>query len=462
MAFIQTVFIVIFVLILPRTLSASEPSRDYILRIKPEVSKRSVKSFFSRKSVTLFESVEPLSEELGIYKVTFKGSNEKSMEALAENLSQDDRIKYIQPDHPVKLRSQIQSLVAAPNDPQFAAQWSLNQSSGLDIDALLAWDFGVGGVDALGNPIVVAVVDGGVDLTHEDLVNNIWINSKEIPGDGIDNDQNGYVDDINGWNAFTNTGAVASDMHGTHVSGILGAVGNNGKGIAGVNWNVGIMAVNGASGTTSIVLKAYGYVYRQKKLWLDTNGAKGAKVVATNSSFGVDYGDCNSSEYSAWNDIYEEMGRVGILSAVATANIAIDVDQVGDVPSGCTSPYIVTVTNTTAADRLYTSAGWGRSTIDIGAPGTQIFSSVPGNQYRYLTGTSMATPHITGAIAFLDSQVGRSISVLRLNSPGEVALAIKQAMLESVDPVADLRNKTVSGGRLNLYRATQRLHSLGY
>lgn len=364
-----------------------------------------------------------------------------------EKLARNGSVLYTQPDHRLALREII------PNDADFRTQWSLSNPSGADIRAPRAWDFGRGGKNPEGQELVVAVVDGGMDLAHKDLIENLWTNLGEIPGNGIDDDANGYIDDVHGWNAFSSTGDIPSASHGTHVAGIIGAKGNNGSQVSGVNWDVKLLAVAAASGTTSIVAAGYGYVIAQKQLWLASKGARGANIVATNSSFGVDYGRCDTGEFPVWNDLYNSMGRLGILSAAATANLNIDIDVQGDVPTGCSSEYLVTVTNTTRDDRKYSQAGFGRIGVDLGAPGTEINSTVPNNLLGYKTGTSMATPHVAGAIAFLHSVASRRFSSLVQADPAAAALEIKRQLLANVDRVSDLANRTASGGRLNLGKA---------
>jgi subtilisin family serine protease len=219
------------------------------------------------------------------------------------------------------------------------------------------------------------------------------------------------------------------------------------------------MLIGGSSGTFSVVAKAYGYAIAQKKLWLESNGEKGANVVVTNSSFGVDYAKCDTPTYSVWNDIYNEMGKIGILSAAATANIGMDIDANGDVPTGCNSPYIISVTNTDSSDKKFGQAGWGRTTVDLGAPGTAIFSTYSGGQYQNLTGTSMATPHIAGQVALMHAGASSAFVDLYRKNPAQAALELKKIMMTTVDANSTLTGRTVSGGRMNLGRAVKAINT---
>lgn len=419
---------------------------NYIVRFK---NVESISQFKNTRN-TAFTIERPLVENLSLYLIKSQDSN------LIQSLERNSNILYIQKDHPITKRS------ITPDDPDISKVWSImnSRTAGADTHVTKAWEKGTGGKDALGNDIVLAVVDGGVDVAHPDLIENIWVNENEIPGNGIDDDGNGYIDDVNGWNAFRKNGAVPADYHGTHVSGILGAKGNNQSHASGLNWNVKIMGVAGSSGTTSVILEAYGYVLAQKKLWIDSKGKKGANVVATNSSFGIDRANCNSGDYPVWNDIYTEMGKVGILSAAATANRAYDVDVVGDVPTQCSSPYVVAVTNTTIDDKINYGAAWGKQSVDLGAPGTDIWSTIPGNKSKTLTGTSMATPQVTGAIGLLHSLASTELSTYFHANPAEGALLFKKALLESVDANSDLAGRTVSEGRINLDKASQAVSSM--
>lgn len=405
---------------------------------------------FSREAM----EQKPIIEDLQIHLLQVNPN--LNLQTVLKQLRSNPDVVYAQLDHKVSMRND------GPNDPEFNDQWSMSLTpTNFGIDAINAWmTYGTGGKDANNNDIVVAIVDGGVEITHPDLKENIWVNQAEIAGNGIDDDNNGYIDDMNGWNGYTNSGKQQSSSHGTHVAGIVGAKGNNQNQVTGINWDVKMMNVPGSSGNTSVVLTAYKYVLDQKKLWLATGGAQGANIVSTNSSFGVDFADCQSEDFPAWNDIYTEMGKVGILSAAATANNSVNVDQVGDVPTGCDSPYLITVTNTLPTGKR-AQAGYGITTIDIAAPGSNILSTYSNGKTAKLTGTSMATPHVAGAVAFLSSVASQTLSEMYINDPGAAALEMKRIMMETVTKTPTLETEIVSGGVLNLNAAAAVVSSYG-
>ena len=382
-----------------------------------------------------------LSERLNIWLFEIS-DNKETRENMMDRLSQNADVRVIQNNHTnIVMRELI------PDDPYYTQQWapaimSLPQ----------AWqEYTTGGVTATGDTIVVAVIDGGVSLNHVDL--NFWKNYREIPNNGIDDDGNGYVDDYNGWNAYNHNGNVPSNDHGTHVSGIIGAVGNNGTGVCGVNWNVQVMPVSGSSGNESIVVEAYAYVLEMRARYNETDGEEGAFIVATNSSFGVDYG--NPDNYPIWCSMYDEMGNVGILSCGAGPNMNVNVDVVGDVPSACPGEYLIGVTNTTSADVKYSSAGYGINNIDIGAPGTSIYSTVPNNGYGNKTGTSMATPQVTGTIALMYAAMPEEMMTACKDNPSEFCLSVRQSLFDGADRLASLDGLVAESRRLNAYGAIE-------
>ena len=429
-------------------LFAQDHDPDHVLvKLGHDVKKGEFRTFLDPTKYAIEQTVV---KRLNIYKIRILNDHLTAQMAV-EELHNNPWVEKVQLDHKVTLRQTF------PDDNQFSVQWdkhNTGQSGGTpdaDIDAPEAWDITTGGVNALGDTIVVAIIDGGMMLNHTDLALNLWINHNEIPGNSIDDDNNGYVDDINGWDAYSSDGSVPSDGHGTHVAGIIGADGNNGSMVAGVNWEVKLMAIAGSSGNTSTVLEAYGYALDQRAIYDSTNGALGAFVVATNSSFGIDNADCSSGSYALWNDMYDAMGEYGILSAAATMNSNSNVDNTGDVPTGCASDHMIAVTNTTRNDTKNSGAAYGATTIDLGAPGTSVLSTYSSGGTQTLTGTSMAAPQVAGAVGLMHAAMSAGFANYFKNNGAEGGVLIKQMILDGTDPLTSLAGITVSGGRLNIY-----------
>lgn len=396
---------------------------------------------FAAKSNTGIMPKRQLSKRLNIWLFEIN-DNKELREDKMRRLNANADVRVIQNNH-----TNITLREAISDDPYYYQQWAP-----AIMNLPQAWEeFTTGGVTATGDTIVVAVIDGGADWTHEDL--NCWENAHEIPNNGIDDDGNGYIDDFHGWNAYNHNGYVGSNNHGTHVSGIIGAVGNNGKGVCGVNWNVKVMPIGGSSSNESIVVEAYSYVLEMRARYNETDGEEGAFIVATNSSFGVDYG--NPDDYPIWCSMYDEMGNVGILSCGAGPNLNVNVDVVGDVPSACPGNYLIGITNTTSDDVKYTGAGYGINNIDIGAPGTSIYSTLPNNNYGNMTGTSMATPQVSGTIALMYAAMPEEMMIACKNDPANFCLSVRHHLLNGADHLPSLDGLVASGRRLNAYGAIE-------
>ncbi len=346
-------------------------------------------------------------------------------EAIAR-FADHPHIAYIEPNY-------LWSTDIIPNDPSFDLLWGMHntgQSGGTpdaDIDAPEAWDEFTG-TDA----VIVGVIDTGVDYNHVDLAANMWINSGEIPGNGVDDDSNGYIDDIYGIDAYNGDSDPIDDHgHGTHCSGTVGAVGDNGIGVVGVNWNVRIMALKflsaGGSGPTDAAIECVEYATMM--------GA----AVTSNSWGGGPYS-------AALEDAITDAYNAGILFVAAAGNYGDDNDLYPHYPSSYTVPGVVAVGATDHNDERvnvgYWASNYGLTSVDLGAPGLDIYSTMPGNNYEYKGGTSMATPHVSGTLALIKGRF-----------PAITADAAKTLLLNSVDPIPALEGLWVTGGRLNAWKA---------
>jgi len=340
-----------------------------------------------------------------------------------------------------------------PNDVSFGTQWHHIDGSDNDIDSDLAWNTTTGGTTANGDVIVVCVIEGGgATWNHADLLANHWINTAEIDGNGIDDDGNGYIDDYNGWNSGNNTDNIAGGDHGTGVSGMIGAVGNNTTNVAGINWSVKIMQVDMA-GTLSEanVIAAYTYPLVMRQLYTSSGGTEGAFVVATNASWGID--NANPASYPLWCGFYDDLGAAGILNCGATANNNVNIDVVGDMPTACSSPYMISVTATNSSD-VRTFSGYGQTTIDLGAPGASVVTT-NNTGITTTSGTSFASPLTAGVIALLYSVPCTNLADVAMSNPEFAANLVRSALLDGTDPVANLTTETVTGGRLNANNSLQ-------
>ncbi|GAA5130798.1 S8 family serine peptidase [Thalassotalea piscium] len=356
----------------------------------------------------------------------YKLSGISAKEAL-KKLNNHPAVLYAEPDYIVKAN-------VMPNDARFDELWGMHntgQTGGTadaDIDAPEAWEISTGSSN-----VVVGVIDSGVDHTHPDLIDNAWVNTGEIPGDGIDNDGNGYIDDMHGINAITNVGDPMDDNgHGTHVAGTIGGTGNNAEGVVGVNHDVSIVGCKfldaEGSGATSNALKCMDYMVSLKN--------NGVNVRVLNNSWGG--GGSSQSMIDAIN----ASEAADILFVAAAGNATIDNDVQPHYPSNYDHESVLSVASTTHTDSISYFSHWGLNSVDMGAPGSSILSTVPGGGYESFSGTSMATPHVAGAAA-LALSVNPELNVFEL----------KELLMTSGDDNADLIGKTVSGKRLNVHNA---------
>ncbi len=426
---------------------------EALVRLKPHTD---IKTF--QKDIRVFNGVNSsarvgrlISKQMNVYQVHFDIGAVNEYE-FRDFIFRHPSVEVVQVNHILTSRETI------PDDPFLNDQWqwiNTGQTGGTDdadIDMDLAWDITTGGLTANGDVIVVAVYDTGGDLDHPDLIANNWVNLEEIAGDGIDNDGNGYVDDVNGWNFGGNNNNVEGGGHGVSVAGMIGGVGNNTNQGTGVNWDVKIMnCITSSIQQESNVIEFYSYALDMRQLYNETGGERGAFVVATNSSWGIDGGDPDSAPL--WCAFYDSLGVAGILSCGATTNGNDNVDVVGDLPTACPSEFMVAVTATNDEDNR-TFSGFGPINIDVGAPGADIFTTAIGGGYTTTSGTSFASPTTAGVIALMYSAPCSNIATLALADPMEAAEQIRDYLYEGSEMVGNL-DGDVAYGRINAFNSLE-------
>jgi subtilisin family serine protease len=358
----------------------------------------------------------------GLRTVEIRDKGRHSDEVLAE-LRRQPAVEYAEPDY----RVHVDALF--PDDPHFGELWGLHntgQDGGAmdcDIDAPEAWSQTTGD-----SSLVVGVIDTGVDYTHEDLAANMWRNPGETEN-GLDDDGNGYVDDVFGVNCITGTGDPFDDhYHGTHVAGTIGAVGDNGIGVAGVSWNVRIMALKfldaDGGGWTSDAIECLEYATAMH--------ANGVNVWLTNNSWG------GGPFSQALEDAIRASGQAGMLFVAAAGNTGLSLGSQPCYPASYDLDSIIAVAATDRNDVLWSHSNFCPIQVDLAAPGVEILSTMPGDAYSPLEGTSTAAPHVAGVASLIWDR-----------HPSASATAVKSLLLASVDPVASVEGRVLSSGRLN-------------
>jgi subtilisin family serine protease len=448
-----------------------------IAKFTPETTSEQINEVAAGAGLTVSETYSSFGNLVAFHTLPGGMLPAESSVAKAASLWSNPSVIYVEPD-------MIAAEVArVPNDPLYnpqapvppalvgigGQQWGLHNSgqtilplnnnnpafgyaatAGADIDAESAWNASTGSKN-----VIVAVIDSGIDYNHPDLKANVWRNPGEVP-DGIDNDGNGFVDDIRGWNTVNNSNDVFDDNgHGTHVAGIIGAVGDNGIGVTGVNWNVTLLPIKAANAAGALpntaTIGAYNYVLALK--------AKGVDISVINASYG-------GQGLGAWNfgafDLIQTITNAGILFVAAAGNNSLNNDVIPHYPSSYINPNIISVGASDAKEQPAGFTNYGPTSVDIMAPGVDILSTVPSwytgpdtilqgtgaqrGHYAYFSGTSMASPMVAGAAALIKSM-----------RPDYTASQIRQTLMDSAERIPAYQDVVNIGARLDIGAAVQSL-----
>ncbi len=378
-------------------------------------------------------------------------SNSKSTQSLMADLSSLSEVQYAEPNYIYKAIATKQTLESilfgtvkeshssmAPTDPLYGKLWGLKNTganepdrsggtsttpgvAGADTDAEKGWAITTGS-----KKVTIAVIDTGIDYNHPDLKNQMWVNDKEVAGNGIDDDGNGYIDDIHGWNAHGKNGnPMDGNAHGTHCAGTIGAEHNNGIGVAGVMSDVTLMAVkflsDEGSGSLADAVVAIDYA---TKMNVD---------IMSNSWGGGGFSQ-------ALEDSIKAAKNKGILFIAAAGNDSSNNDSRPSYPATYQVDNVISVASHTAQDTISSFSNFGKRTVHVAAPGSNVLSSTPNNEYKVFSGTSMATPHVSGVVGLLLAENGRM-----------PVLEVRNRLMATTVPGPAYRKSTQGGGRVNIY-----------
>lgn len=422
----------------PIKTKGSNGDPEVLVRFKPGTTLEMIRALAMRNHDQVVDDIESVN---GL--VAIDDLDDADPQMVANQYAAMSNVSYAEPNTVIQLddpatgdktvdRDSNTYEAGLPNDPQFADQWALHnqgQEGGkerADIDALKAWAKTQGS-----NNVVVAVLDSGVDYNHVDLRANIWTRPDNVP-EYID-DELGAVDDIHGFDVDMDLGDPMDDNgHGTHCAGVIGAEADNGEGIAGINWHVRIMPLKflgrGGYGTTKAAIEAINYAIDRKK--------HGVNVRVISASWG------STQRSKALEDVIRAAGDAGILFVAAAGNNGTDNDKRPHYPSNYDLPNVISVAALDRNDEMASFSNYGIKTVHIAAPGKDIVSTWLGDQYRGASGTSMATPQVSGVAALVIAAY-----------PNITVAKLRERLLKSVDKIDSLSGKIASGGRLNAAKA---------
>lgn len=398
---------------------------EYVVKLKSEPAKLSIQSISQELGA---EVIEKISKQSGA--VLIRKSRLERQDFVLSALSKNPSVEYIEPNYIYRVIGNVESL---PNDPELGRLWGLVNTgqavegqagiAGIDVDARRAWEIETGNRDT-----IIAVIDTGIGYNIPDLAPNVWTNEAEKNGrQGVDDDQNGFVDDIHGYDFVNNDGDPMDDHgHGSHCSGTIGANGNDGVGVVGVNWKAKIMGVKflsgSGSGTLAGAVKAIDYATQM-----------GAKI-QSNSWGGGGF-------TQALYDAIERANAAGSLFVAAAGNSSADNDTNPGYPASYENANIISVAAIDNTGQLASFSSYGRNSVDVAAPGVNVLSTTP-DGYQSWSGTSMATPHVSGVAALVWA-----------NQPNLTMAELRTRIISTARVLGSLRNKMASSGLVNAYHA---------